>query len=128
MRKLKDMAQGDRWPFKYFRLWENQLVDEKFITIPTDVSALVEIKISLRHVDNKSDINDHTLDEVYADLDPDTANIVHWEPDTDWQDDAKLGKYIGRITGTRDVDKVFHADDWFFFYVTAKNEFGRESI
>jgi hypothetical protein len=126
MKRLTDMAQGDLWPYKYFRIWENELLDEVFSTVKSDLASLAELKISIRHESNKSDINDHTKDDVYADLTIDTANICHWVPaegDTD-----KLGRWVGRIVGKRSGNEPFHSDEWFEYYVTAQGNFGRESI
>lgn len=126
MRRLKDMAQGDLWPFKYFRIWENQLDGEEFSVIKSDLSLFTELKISIRHERNKSDINDHAKDDVYVDLDLDTTNICHWVPITG--DTDTVGRYVGRIVGIRSSGEPFHSDEWFEYYVTAKSNFGREQI
>lgn len=126
MIRLKDMAQGDLWPFKYFRIYENNLNGEVFTEIKSVLSGFVELKISWRHELNKSNINDHSLDDVYADLTIDTANICHWEPGSG--DTDLIGKYVGRIVGIRADGEPFHSDVWFYFYITAKSNFGRDSL
>jgi len=126
MRRLKDMGQGDLWPFKYFRVWENQLVGEEFSKIKSNLAAFTELKISIRHENNKSDINDHTKDDIYVNLTIDVANICHWVPVAPNTD--TVGRYVGRIVGKRAGGEPFHSDEWFEYYVTAQTNFGREQI
>lgn len=126
MKRLQDMAEGDLWPLKYFRIYENNLSGEDFTVIASNLASFTELKISIRHENNIQDINDHAKDDIYVDLTIDTANICHWIPvdgDTD-----KLGRYVGRIVGIKGADEPFHSDFWFEYWVTAKSNFGRESI
>jgi len=127
MIKLEDMTYGDRWPFPYFRLWEWKFSGGQFskveMSLASDFSVL---KFSTRHEDNREDINDHSKDNIYSDMTSDGDGLCHYQ----WgaNDTNKVGKFIGRLTGTRSDGRLWHSKTWFYYYVTPKSRVGTESI
>jgi len=126
IQRFRDMALGDTWPYKYFRVYEFDLVGSDFIKVEADLSAFISVKISIRHEDNKSDINDHAKDDIYTNVILDSGNICHWEPGP--TDISKLGEYKGRLTGVKATGEIWHSPDWFVFNATPKSSHGREQI
>lgn len=107
---LGEIKMGDRYPFFYFELheWIYDTASSKMVLQPLDLALLNLKKFSSRHVDNKLDFNDHTLDDIYQDLTVDGTNVCHYE----WAalDTDVLGKYIVRLHFQRTSDsRQFHS-------------------
>jgi len=127
MIRLRDWAKGDLWPFPYFRLydwvWSNGKFNKVEMTLSTDFVS-DSLKFSSRHADNLEDRNDHTKDDVYRVMTLDSGGVCHFEPvsgDTD-----KVGRFIGRLVGTRTTGtRPWHSQYWFEYYVTEQTRIGR---
>jgi len=118
--KLEPMTVGDLFPFHYFRFWEtytdlNGDLREKASDLGSDYSS---IKICIRKKDNRDDPNDHTKDDIYADMNVDIANIAHYV----WQagDTDNAGTYVLRFHLTRTTGESYHPPMTYEFDIVNK--------
>lgn len=125
MIRLEDIAKGDRWPFHQFRLWENKLVSGVFVKREIDLATdFTSVKYTARHESNMEDLNDEAKNDISGDVVFDGGGLCHYEwgetPETD-----VVGKYIGRLWGTRVSGKKWHSPVWYYFYITDQQRLGR---
>lgn len=126
MIKLDNIAKGDRWPYPYFRLWEETFVGGDFVRAEMDLTNdFSALKFSARLATNKEDLDDHTKDDINNTVAIDSGGVCHYE----WRADETnvVGKYIGRLYGTRTDAKEWHCKVWFYFYITHHNRPGEVS-
>ncbi|MDH3268729.1 MAG: hypothetical protein OEM46_07735 [Ignavibacteria bacterium] len=124
---LEPIAKGDLWPFPYFRLWETIFSGGRFKKQEIDIATdFTEIKFSSRHSDNQDDLNDHTKDDIYADMTIDSGGLVHYE----WTsgDTDVIGRYQGRLVGIRNTGaRPWHSKFWFEYWVVEQSHYGRKT-
>lgn len=113
--RLEPISVGDRFPFYYFRFWEQQLnAAGDIIEVAPDLDVdYTTKKICIREVDNRDDPNDHTKDVIYADLTVDVGNIAHYEW-ADLETDAS-GRYVLRFHLVRSGGLDYHPPVTFEF-------------
>lgn len=118
--RLEPVTVGDRYPFFYFRFWE-QTIDaagdmrETAANLSGDYTA---IKFCVRVVDNRDDPNDHSKDVIYGDMTVDSGNLAHYE----WaaQETDNSGSYVLRFHLTRTGSIEYHPPVEFEFDIINK--------
>jgi hypothetical protein len=117
---LGEYTIGDEFPFPYFVFTEKQfnVTTRRFDIVDLDPANYTAIKFSARSENNTEDIDDHALDDIYANLTSDGNGVYHYEwTDTDID---KIGRWTVRIEFERTDTKKFHAREEFFFFVRHK--------
>ncbi len=117
---LGEYAIGDLFPFPYFIFTEKRfnVTSRRFDIVDLNPSDYTAIKFSARNENNKTDIDDHANDDIYANLTSDGDGVYHYEWIADDLD--RVGRWTVRIEFERTDTKKFHAPIEFFFYVVHK--------
>jgi hypothetical protein len=112
---LGEYSIGDRFPFPYFVFTEKtfDVTHNRFDVEPLNPADYTAIKICIRHQDNNGDFDDHSKDDIYANLTSDGGGVYHYV----WQADDidKAGRWTVRIEFEKTDTTKFHAPfEWFF--------------
>lgn len=128
-KKLRDMFVGDTWPPHYFRIYETyETTDGDILTRPANLTTdYDEIKYSARHESNTEDVNDHTKDDIYNDMDIviSGGNTCYYAWGANDLPEEKIGKWEVKVFLKRATTlEQFHLAETFEFVLRNKHRYG----
>jgi hypothetical protein len=118
---LGTYSYKDEFPYPYWVMEEKQfdVTTLRFNEVAVDPADYTAIKFCARHESNKGDFDDHTKDDIYANLTSDGGGVYHYEWAADQLD--KVGKWEVRLEFERAGDsKKFHSKETWYFIVERK--------
>jgi len=117
---LGTYAIGDRYPYPYFVFTDKEYdsTHKRLVDVELDPTNYTAIKFCARHESNNQDVDDHTKDDIYANLTSDGNGVYHYVFGSD--EINKAGKWYVRIEFERSDGKKFHHEEVWFFDVTNK--------